>query len=466
VQLVPSAYNIAQLSRDGRQYVLFNAASAALLTVGSSDFEALEDLFPTPLLEDRVLRAPLKTEGNGRLAVSAELPERIVRPLREGGFLVPRDLNELDFIKTRYNIARMRAPLRFVIAPTLDCNFNCFYCFEAKSKEKMSTQVQDSLVSFVASRLKVSSSRGLAVEWYGGEPLLALDVVQNLSFRLNNRCQTSGTDDSAALVTNGLLLEPNTVEALGDCGIRSYHVTLDGPAEVHDGRRTPAADSSPTFDTIVNNIEAAAAGSQINVRLNVGRSNRDAVGSFMEFTRERNWIQRGIEIYPAPIFGSSSPCMGYTDEALPEEEFDTVLDEFCADQPGDVENNLAEVVGFPPGRHYTCEALAYNSFAVSPGGGLFKCPLEIDDDRKAVGNVSRPLDLYNVSLLRWLSFDPFNIRECRDCLFLPLCLGGCPKKLFEEGETGRRSACRFWSKRFSRLLSLAAHRQLEEVTEV
>jgi uncharacterized protein len=463
--LVPSAYNVAQLSRGGRQYVLFNAASTALLTVDASDFEAVEELFPTPLLEGGPVRTPFETRGNGRLAVSAEIPGRIARPLREGGFIVPRDLNERDFIRTRYNIARMRAPLRFVVAPTLDCNFNCFYCFEAKSKEKMSSEVQDSLASFVASRLKVSSSRNLTVEWYGGEPLLALDVVRNLSFRFRNLCQTSGTVYNAALVTNGLLLDRATVGALSDCGIRSYHVTLDGTAEVHDGRRVPAADAAPTFDAIVANIEAASESAQVNVRLNVGRSNRDAVGSFLGFTRERGWDRKGIEVYPAPIFGSSSPCMGYPDEALPEEEFDSVLDEFCsvesAPSPAMPDSaDLAEILGFPPGRHYTCEALAYNSYAVSPSGSLFKCPLEIDDDQKAVGHVSRPLDLCNVSLLRWLSFDPFSVSECKDCLFVPLCLGGCPKKLFEEGDAGRRSACRFWSKRFSALLSLAARRHL------
>jgi uncharacterized protein len=260
-----------------------------------------------------------------------------------------------------------------------------------------------------------------------------------------------------------LLLEQDSVRTLGECSIRSYHVTLDGTADVHDGRRVPADDLTPTFDTIVANIEKASGCGQVNVRLNVGKSNRDAVGSFLKFTRERGWSQKGIEIYPAPIFGTSSPCMGYPDEALPEEEFDSVLDEFCKAQPGSAETNLAEVVGFPPGRHYTCEALAYNSYAVSPSGSLFKCPLEIDDDQKAVGNVSRPLDLYDVNLLRWLSFDPFSVPECRDCLFVPLCLGGCPKKLFEEGETGRRSACRFWSKRFSTLLSLAAQRHSKEV---
>jgi uncharacterized protein len=458
MQLVPSAYNIAQLSRGGGRYVLFNAASTALLTVGASDFEALEDLFPTPLLEGSPLRAPLDMNGDGRLAVSAKLPERAVTTLREGGFLIPRDLNELDFIKTRHNIARMRAPLRFVVAPTLDCNLSCFYCFEAKNKEKMPARVQDSLASFVASRAQASSSRSLVVEWYGGEPLLALDVVRNLSFRFRNFCETSGISYAAAMVTNGLLMSPETVDELGDCGVLSYHVTLDGPAEVHDGRRVPAHGGAPTFDKIVGNIESAARRAQINVRLNVGRSNRDAVGAFLRFTKDRGWSRQGIEVYPAPIFGTSSPCMGYPDEALPEEEFDTVLEEFCGDQTGDGGANMAEVVGFPPGRHYTCEALAFNSFAVSPGGMLFKCPLEIDDEQKAVGTVSRPLELYDANLLRWLSFDPFNVDRCRNCLFLPLCYGGCPKKLFEEGETGRLSACRFWSKRFSALLSLAAQR--------
>jgi uncharacterized protein len=436
--------------------VLFNTVSTALLTVGPSEFELLEDVFPSPLLEDRPVKTPMGVQGEDRLARQIDLPEQAFTALKDGGFLVPKALNERNYIRTRDIISRMHAPARFVIAPTLDCNLSCFYCFEAKSKETMTTETQDSVASFVASRLRVSPSPKLTVEWYGGEPLLAQDAVRNLSKKLVRISEVAATQYSAALVTNGTMLTPETLDGFDGCGITSYHVTLDGPAEVHDARRAPESGAPiATFEEIVDNIEAAAADGQVNVRMNVGKSNRDAVGAFLNFARERKWSERGIDIYPAPIFGASSPCMGYPEEALPEEDFDSVLDEFCDAGFDTGSSNLAEIVGFPPSRHYSCEALAFNSFAVSPSGSLFKCPLEIDDESKAVGKVSSPLDLYNPNLLKWLSFDPFNIRGCDRCLFLPLCSGGCPKKLFEEGESGRQSACRFWSKRFSNLLSLA-----------
>jgi uncharacterized protein len=436
--------------------VLFNTVSTALLSVSPSDFELLEDVFPNPLLEDRPVKAPMGLRPVDRLARNIRLPEPMFEALRDGGFLVPKNLDERAYIRTRYMLSRMHAPARFVIAPTLDCNLSCFYCFEAKSKETMSPEVQDSVASFVASRLRLSPSPKLTVEWYGGEPLLAQEAVRSLSKKLQSIGEKSGAKYGASLVTNGTMLTPDTIVGLGECGIDSYHVTLDGPAEVHDARRAPDGGAPrASFKEIVDNIEAAAAGGQVNVRMNVGRSNRGAVGSFLKFARDRKWSERGIEIYPAPIFGASTPCMGYPEEALPEDDFDSVLDEFCVAGFTAGGSTLAEVVGFPPSRHYSCEALAYNSFAVSPGGSLFKCPLEIDDEEKAVGHVSRPLDLYNPNLLKWLSFDPFDIRACGKCLFLPLCFGGCPKKLFEEGESGRLSACRFWSKRFSGLLSLA-----------
>lgn len=436
--------------------MLFNTVSTALLSVGPSDFELIEDVFPSPLLEDRPVKTPMGLRAVDRLVRNIRLPESVFKALRDGGFLVPKSLDERAYIRTRYTLSRMRAPARFVIAPTLDCNLDCFYCFETKSKETMAAEVRDSVGSFVASRLRVSPSPKVTVEWYGGEPLLAQETVRDLSKTLQSIAAKSGSTYSAALVTNGTLLTPETLDGLAGCGIESYHVTLDGPADVHDARRSSGEGASMAkFDAIVGNIEAAAADGQVNVRMNVGRSNRDAVGSFLKFARERKWIERGVEIYPAPIFGASSPCMGYPDEALPEEDFDSVLDEFCDAGFNAGGSSLAEVVGFPPSRHYSCEALSFNSFAVSPTGALFKCPLEIDDDGKAVGTVFAPLDLYNPNLLKWLSFDPFENPACSRCLFLPLCFGGCPKKLFEEGESGRLSACRFWSKRFSSLLSLA-----------
>lgn len=448
--------------------MLFNTVSTALLSVDPSDFELLEDVFPSPLLEDGPVRAPVAPQAEDRLARPIELPEAVFKALKDGGFLVPRHLNEYDYIRTRYTISRMRAPVRFVIAPTLDCNLKCFYCFEGKSKGTMAAGVQEALVSFAASRIQERRAGGLTVEWYGGEPLLALDVVVRLSAKFQSICREVGEGYKAAMVTNGTLLSGDAVGQLSEVGIRSFHVTLDGTAEVHDARRAPPASAGGVagadFERVVENIEAASARARVNVRLNVGRSNRHAVGAFLGFVGERKWAERGIEVYPAPIFGTSVPCMGYPEEALPEEDFDTVLDEFCAAGSGGAGAGLADIVGFPPSRHYACEALAYNSFAVSPGGSLFKCPLEIDDESKAVGNVTRPLDLYDTNLLKWLSFDPFDASGCRECVFLPLCFGGCPKKLFEEGERGRSSACRFWSKRFSGLLSVAARRGPRAVT--
>lgn len=447
--------------------MLFNTVSTALLSVSPGDFEMLEDVFPSPLLEDRPVKAPMGLQARDRLARHIELPEPVFEALRDGGFLVPKNLDERAYIRTRFNLSRMRAPARFVIAPTLDCNLSCFYCYETKSKETMTPEVQDSVASFVASRLRGSPSPKLTVEWYGGEPLLAQDAVRVLSKKLQSISGAAGAKYYAALVTNGTMLTPEILQGLSGCGINSYHVTLDGPAEVHDARRSPGSGApAAAFNEIVDNIEAAAAGAQVNVRMNVGRSNRGAVGAFLRFAREREWSKKGIDIYPAPIFGASSPCMGYPEEALPEEDFDSVLDEFCEAGFDAGASNLAEVVGFPPSRHYSCEALAFNSFAISPGGSLFKCPLEIDDDGKAVGTVSEPLDLYNPNLLKWLSFDPFDIPGCGRCLFLPLCSGGCPKKLFEEGESGRLSACRFWSKRFSGLLSIAARGRSRDISVV
>ena len=52
------------------------------------------------------------------------------------GFLVDASVDEtklleLDYYSSIYN----KEQLMITILPTLDCNFDCFYCFENKKKE-------------------------------------------------------------------------------------------------------------------------------------------------------------------------------------------------------------------------------------------------------------------------------------------------------------------------------------------
>ena len=103
--------------------------------------------------------------------------------LLKNKIFVESDEDEVALLKVENLLDRFASPtLSLTITPTLACNFKCRYCYENPSHvETMSEEVQDKVVSFVQS---FPSVKELVVTWYGGEPLLALDVVERLTSRL------------------------------------------------------------------------------------------------------------------------------------------------------------------------------------------------------------------------------------------------------------------------------------------
>lgn len=79
----------------------------------------------------------------------------------------------------RYN----RSHLSLVIAATSNCNFRCVYCYEGSvlRASTMSEAIQEAIVKFVES--EAPHLETFTVTWYGGEPLLALDIIENLSIK-------------------------------------------------------------------------------------------------------------------------------------------------------------------------------------------------------------------------------------------------------------------------------------------
>ena len=100
------------------------------------------------------------------------------------------------------------------ICPTMGCNFNCPYCFENHKQGKMTEEVQADVAALAERLLNTSRAKSLSVTWFGGEPLLAPDVIEALSEKLMALAKEQGADYSAGIVSNGYLLTPEAVEML------------------------------------------------------------------------------------------------------------------------------------------------------------------------------------------------------------------------------------------------------------
>jgi uncharacterized protein len=107
------------------------------------------------------------------------------------------------------------------VCPTLKCNFRCPYCFEASQADgaTMTAETVDRLIAFIAS---YKDARRLSLAWYGGEPTLAWEVIEDLTARVQAlEIEYAGADEKFSAVNRAVGVTavpiiPVNVWALGD----------------------------------------------------------------------------------------------------------------------------------------------------------------------------------------------------------------------------------------------------------
>ena len=105
------------------------------------------------------------------------------------------------------------------------CNMHCNHCFVAKKTDRLTTPDIESLIDALV-------VRGLFIVYYTyGEPLLARNFVD-----ICNHVKSRGLVQ--VLMTNGSLIDGNTVHTIKMCGIQNVFVSLDSIVpEEHDSNR-------------------------------------------------------------------------------------------------------------------------------------------------------------------------------------------------------------------------------------
>ena len=145
------------------------------------------------------------------------------------------------------------------VAMNLDCNLACRYCFEGQRKGHyfMSQDTADLLVNFINGWTERLDGRTgeekIILTFYGGEPLLSLDLVAYISKRIKELAEKKSIEYVSYIITNGTLLTKRAVKRLSPLGLQGAVVTIDGPKEVHDSFR-PFKGGAGSFDTILMNL--------------------------------------------------------------------------------------------------------------------------------------------------------------------------------------------------------------------
>lgn len=385
----------------------------------------------TEVNPDSFLVANTLTNGIIRLNHLAReiLDNKIIQPklyppwlfslLLDNGFIIADSVNELTLLEERHFEARKgKMALGLTVGVTQNCNFACTYCYQQHQPLDLPYDVQQGIINYV--KRKLPGREVFMVAWWGGEPLLRLDIIQKLSSELRNLCDNYGCEYSAAITTNGYLLSEDTAKNLVDLGVCDVQVTIDGPPKIHNQRRCLNGGGG-SFDRIFENLLTNAhLFERVFVRINIDKYNADSIENLLDIlTPLKQWITiafRAVTSSETP--NCSAPgCLSGPDYWTVEDKLSIM-----ASQKGFRLN-----FGFSiPGTSF-CTAYQTNSIMVDAYGDVHRCPVCIGrrQDRMGILNEDGTISDLGGIQLKWDNWNPFEDSECRDCFALPVCMGGC-----------------------------------------
>jgi uncharacterized protein len=378
-----------------------------------------------------------------------------------GGFLVEENLDELQMIEEQFNRERKRSQFMITILPTFGCNLGCNYCFVGKKKGMMNREKQDEIIAFIEKRLAEERPPSMAVDWFGGEPLLAPQTIEYLSAAFLRLCEKYDIPYSAQVITNGTVIKDEVVEILQRSGVNRMQITLDGLKEVHDVRRPSKLRVISSFDKTVEGLGKVVGKFLIRLRINVDSNNLDHAWGLLDIFERAGWLAPGQHFYPylARLSPFTDACASAVTEAVPMDRFQSANDRWMRR----LHDYGVQVVGeglynFPEPKLYNCGAIGNNGFIFNPNGEIHKCGLAVDDSSEAVGMLGEGIDADGHNFKKWQEWTPFQNEVCRSCEFLPSCLGGCPRNKMQMREVQIKENCEYYQQHENKIL--ATHLEL------
>lgn len=391
-------------------YVLaYNARTNALAKIEEDDFKEIEKTLEKPELNEK---------------------NEFYEQLMYGGFLIEDHIDELASIRHDMYANRFSTDiLQLTIAPTLDCNFRCFYCYEKDvlERKKMTDDVANKVIDFIKSKIKFIGTLGIT--WYGGEPLLEMPRILSLSESIIQICEDNEVDYGAGIITNGYLLDRKILLKLRDCRVNTIQITLDGVAETHDKRRY-LKNKGKTFDKIMSNLLSFSdlyaedeSLPRISLRMNIDKFNKAEAFELLGLITQGP-LAKFVSPYVAGVYDPKDLDHKYT---LTVNEYNTLKNQFINECINNGYNINYEAF-YPVRINSNCVCDQINSGVIDPEGNVYKCWEEIGDKSACVGEIGDQT-VFNLPscYFDYMLFDPTLDKRCSKCKVLPVCMGGgCP----------------------------------------
>ena len=430
-----SQYNHFSPWRDG-YYLAYNAISGALGLMTSENYSMYREL--------------LNKLSNGSTPPLTDKEKELLEQLQYGRFVVDDPIPEFDSLKFRYRKARFdNKSLGLVIAPTMACNMACEYCFEANKQGKMSSRVIESLIDFIEKQ--APDLDAVDVSWYGGEPLLAFDVIEDITESvLDLAKEYNFTYTCDGVITNGYLLDKEKTDKLAAMKAGQVQITLDGPSYLHN-RKRPLKNGKDSFDTIIKNIQYACEKIPVVVRINLDNTFTTAMIDELLHELTAAGLKNKVAVYFGQLEPATTTCSNISESCFESKAFSKTEISFY--------RTLLEhgyfIQKLPHPIMTFCFAQLTNSFLIDHEGEMYRCFNYAGDKLRSTGNIQNQINFGHPEFNHLFAFDPFENNNCRACSILPICMGSCPSRRADR-DIPEEEICDSWKYNLEPMLELVA----------
>lgn len=310
-----------------------------------------------------------------------------------------------------------------------DCNLRCEYCFAGTgdfghSRGLMTPEIGKKAVDFLIEH--GGKRRHAELDFFGGEPLLAMNTVKEVVAYVRQREKETGKLFTLTLTTNASLLTDVIISYLNENNI-SLVLSLDGRKETHD-RMRPRADGRGSFDDIMPKITKMVAsrdGQNYYLRGTFTAYNLDFAADVASMA-DLGFKRLSVE----PVVAKDAPY-ALTEEHLPVlfAEYEKLAEDYLARKLAgngydffhfnlDINNGpcvAKRLSGCGAGHEY---------YAVTPDGDLYPCHQFVGREKYLMGNVFEGLKAPELSAY-FRASHVLTKPACRDCWARFYCSGGC-----------------------------------------
>jgi len=322
------------------------------------------------------------------------------------------------------------APVRnLMLYLTEECNLRCTYCFVKKEPRFMTRETALRTVDWFMQRNISGGLEELNINFFGGEPFLAVDRMQEVVDYAQLRRTNVEKAFHFAATTNGTLANARVEKVIRQSSM-SLLVSLDGGRQA--SRLRPMVSGRESFDLVAKNLPKLAAWAQrCSVRLTFTPDNLDLVGAVRDVL-----AIAPVGVVVAPVIEANWEGHYEALERAYEELGDWFLEEFRQGRRPPLEITwelLRSYIG-----HLSCQRrpgrpcpLGTSLLAVDAQGNVLPCHRFLHRPLDRLGLV----EAQNLPAERWryVHQTTLEIPDCAGCEARTVCGGGCRAVAVQSG---------------------------------